>query len=518
MKNIRLISLITLIVLPLSGLSAQEKQLSVTEKLDAYYQQALTDWGVPGMAVAIIKDNEIVLMKGYGVKEINKGGKVDEETIFAIASLSKAFTSAALAVLVDEGKIEWDDKVRQHLPWFEMYNPYVTENMTIRDLLCHRSGLKTFSGDLLWFESSYSRDDIIRRAKYLEPTYGFRSDFGYSNIMFLVAGEVVKEVSGQSWDEFVETRFFEPLGMKNTSTSIKKLKGEKNVASPHTVDYYSDETVAVPYMNWDNIAAAGGINSNVKDYANWIKLHLNSGVFNNDTIFSPIQSWEMWASNTPQFVSKGSASLWPSTHFKSYGLGWGISDYMGKKIVTHGGGTDGMTCYTALVPEENLGFVILTNKYSSMYYALTYQTLDAFLNKSGKESDWSKTLLRIVNRNIKNDKEEAEKAKESIVSGTKPSLELKKYVGTYGGDLYGNAEVRLLDDELLITLIPAPKLTSKLKHLQYDTFTIKFNHFPGLPEGTVNFIINAKGEVEELRIDVPNPDFDFTELKFIKKV
>jgi len=190
---------------------------------------------------------------------------------------------------------------------------------------------------------------------------------------------------------------------------------------------------------------------------------------------------------------------------------------MGRKIVTHGGGTDGMACYTALVPEEDLGIVILTNKYSSMYYALTYQTLDAFLSEPGTSGDWSKTMLDLINKRKKYEIEAKDKAAKEVITGTKPSLSIEKYTGTYGGDLYGDAEVRIHGDDLYITMIPAPKLTAKLNHLYYDTFSVKFEQFPGLPTGTVNFVINSKGKVEELRIDIPNPDFDFTELAFLKK-
>ncbi|MCP4122066.1 MAG: serine hydrolase, partial [Bacteroidetes bacterium] len=220
------------------------------------------------------------------------------------------------------------------------------------------------------------------------------------------------------------------------------------------------------------------------DYTNWIKLLLAEGIFKTDTIFSKKVIHQMWSANTPLNVSQGSTKLWPSTHLKAYGLGWGLSDYMGRKIVTHGGGTDGMTCYTALIPEEELGIIILTNKYSGMYYPLTYQTLDAFLAPPDHSSDWSTTLLDITNSRKEHEKAEKEKAEKELITGTRPSLSVEKYTGTYGGKLYGNCEVRVAGDDLFITMIPAPKLTSKLTHLYYDTYSIKFGQFPGLPSGT----------------------------------
>jgi CubicO group peptidase (beta-lactamase class C family) len=216
--------------------------------LDRYFETARKEWKIPGMAVAIVKDGKVVLAKGYGVKEFSKQEKVDENTLFAIASNTKAFTAATLAILVDEGKINWDDKVRDYLPYFKLYDAYVTEEMTIRDLLCHRSGLKTFSGDLLWYESSYSTVEVIKRARFLKPGYSFRSGYGYSNIMFMAAGEVVPAVTGKPWKDFVKERIFEPLGMKTSNIGTTDLKKYNNVAAAHYV-YLDGKTVTVPYSS-----------------------------------------------------------------------------------------------------------------------------------------------------------------------------------------------------------------------------------------------------------------------------
>ena len=215
-------------------LDAQTISKQVLKNLDEYYSKALTDWEVPGMAIAIVKDDSVIFARGFGVREIGKPEKVDANTLFAIASNTKAFTAATLAILVDEGKLKWDDKVINYLPWFQLYDPYVTANMTIRDLLSHRSGLATFSGDLVWFATNYSREEVIKRAKYLKPVYGFRERFGYSNIMFLAAGEIVHAVSGQTWDDFVAERIFKPLKMARTNTTTKALVGLDNVAQCHT--------------------------------------------------------------------------------------------------------------------------------------------------------------------------------------------------------------------------------------------------------------------------------------------
>ncbi|HCT30390.1 MAG TPA: serine hydrolase [Bacteroidales bacterium] len=495
-----------------SNLLAQKEPQKTLRALDEYYAKALKDWEVPGMAIAIVKDDSLIFAKGFGVKEVGKPDKVDANTLFAIASNTKAFTAAALAILVDEGKIKWDDKVIKYLPWFQLYDPYVTYNMTIRDLLCHRSGLATFSGDLLWFGTNYSREEVIKRARFLKPAYGFRERYGYSNIMFLAAGEIVHVVSGKTWDEFVSERIFKPLAMNRTVTSTNALKDLDNVAQCHTD--FGGKTISIPYLNWDNVAPAGAINSSVNDLSKWIKLQLNRGKLGGTQVFTANRSHEMWSPNTLQGVSSYSESLFPSTHFKAYALGWGVSDYLGRKIVSHSGGYDGMISYTCLVPEEKLGFVILTNKNSSLYNPLVYKTLDMFLG--GISTDWSTMMLNNSKKQMEMEKKNRVEEELKRNKDSNPTLALNEYAGLYGGDLYGNAKVTIENGELKLVFAPAPQFNSVLKHWQYDTFSIQFPDFPSLPQGKVTFIINAMGKVDEMRVEVPNPDFDFTELKFKK--
>jgi len=482
------------------------------KSLDEYYAKAINDWRVPGMAIAIVKDDSVIFAKGYGIREIGKPEKVDKNTLFAIASNTKAFTSAAMAILVDEGKVNWDDKVIKYLPWFQMYDPYVTYNMTIRDLLCHRSGLATFSGDLIWFASNYSREEVIKRVRFLKPVYGFRERFGYSNIMYLTAGEVIHSVSGKSWDILVAEKIFKPLGMNRTFTSVNDLKGMDNVAMCHTE--YNDTIISIPYLNWDNIAPAGAINSCVADLAKWMKFQLRNGKIGSNQIFSEKRSREMWSPNTVQNVSSFSEKQFPSTHFKAYALGWGVSDYLGKKIVSHSGGYDGMLSYTCLIPEGKMGFVILTNCNNSVYNPLVFKTLDVLLG--GKDTDWSQLMLENLKKQQEIEKKNNLEEEQKRVKDSHPTLSLKEYEGLYGGELYGNATITNENGSLKLSFVPAPKFHSLLKHWQYDTFSIRFPEFPSLPEGKVTFIINAAGKVEEMRVNVPNPDFDFKELVFKK--
>ncbi len=509
-KTQKLLIGLFLLIIPFSLFAQNETEAleAKLEALDAYYAKALADWDVPGMAVAIVKNDTIVFAEGYGLCDINKKEKVDDNSLFAIASNTKAYTSAALGLLVDEGRIDWDDRVQDYIPWFQLYDPWVSAHMSIRDLLTHRSGLKTFAGDLLWYGSNYDRNEVIRRARYLEPTYDFRTKFGYSNIMYLTAGQIIEAVTDTTWDDFLKYRFFEPLNMKRTITTTEKLGDFDNIAMPHTeVD---DRTITIDYLNWDNIAPAGAIISSVHDVAQWIRLQLNHGIYENDTIFSAQMQHEMWTPVTSLPISRGAASLWPSTHLKGYALGWQVYDYHGKKIVTHNGGYDGMISQTVLIPELNTGFVILTNKNSSMYYPLQYKTMDVLLD--GGDTDWSEMFLGWQNRG-ENDDENTQDSSISIPA----SLPLEAYTGTYGGDIYGNAEVSLKDGNLRIDLIPTPGFASELKHKNCNAFEIKMEGFPSLPGGIVNFLIDAEGNANELIIDIPNPDFDFTELEFKRK-
>ena len=481
-------------------------------KLDAYFEKALTDWEVPGMAIGIIKDNNIWMAKGYGVRNSASKGEVNAQTIFPIASNTKAFTSAALASLVDKKLISWDDRVVDYISYFQLYDPYVTQMMTIRDLLCHRSGLATFSGDLLWFNSNYSSEEVIKRARFLKPTYDFRTKFGYSNIMFITAGEIIPIISEKSWDSYLSENFFTPLGMSRTYTSISLLDEVDNVASPH--NDINGEVRPVPYQNWDNIGGAGAINSCVDDMLKWLKLQLNEGTLDNHQYFSKQSAWEMWSPQTIQAVSPYSKNRFPTIHFKAYGLGWGMFDYHGVKVISHSGGYDGMISYSCFVPEKGLAFVILTNKNSSLYYPLSYKILDEFI--AGIDKDWSIEILDLIKKNEEYDEQQKKKMNAERILGTKPTLDLKSYSGIYSSELYGDAEIKLVNKKLQVVLLPSPLFTGELAHWQYNTFTVKMNNFPSLPAGKVNFYLGMDGTIEEMKIDIPNPDFDFTELQFLK--
>ena len=499
-----------LVVLFISVISLQGiSQKSIdTEKLDEYITACMKDWEIPGLAIGIVKDDSVIFAKGYGVRELGKKDKVDVNTMFGIASLSKAFTAACLAVLVDEGRISWDDKVTDYLEYFRLYDPCATHEITVRDLLCHRAGFRTFSGDLLWYTTTYTRREIIERIQYLEPAYSFRSQYGYSNLMFLVAGELIPAISGKSYDEFVQTRIFDPLGMKNSNTSISEHKNYDNVAIPH--DKVNGKMTPIIYRSWDNIAPAGGINSTVSDMVKWIKLQLNSGTFNGKELYSSARQKEMWQAHTPQ----NPPALNKTIHFRAYGLGWGMMDYYGRKVVYHGGACDGMISRIALVPEEKLGFVILTNNINALPAALMYRIIETYMGEKGKK--YSDLFLNYYKSREEQQKQKMEKEEAERVKDSSPTLPLKDYTGTYRCRLYGEAKVTYKNKKLIISFVPAPDFTSEMDHWQYNTFRIKFEKYVYLPEGKVTFTINAKGKPDKMFIDVPNPDFHFYELIFEK--
>lgn len=492
--------------------SAGAQQDTRVDSLKKYLNDARVKWNVPALSVGIIHNDSIVLLEGFGEREIGTGKAVDGNTLFAVASNTKAFTATALGILSDEGKLRWDDKVIDYLPWFRLYDPYVTANMTIRDLLTHRSGLATFSGDLIWYGSTHSRQEIIERAAFLKPVYGFRSNYGYSNIMYLAAGEIIKVVSGQPWEDFVQHRILDPLGMANTLTSTTQLKGVTNVAMPH--NDVGDNIIQIKYLNWDNIAPAGALISSSADMLKWLKFQLHHGKISDSTLVKASTMREMQHSQTVMNVSAFSKKFWPSTHFKTYGLGWSLMDYHGRKVISHSGGYDGMISFSAFVPEENLGFVILTNKNSSLYYPLSFKILDVFLSQD--TTDWSNDFYELITRNEAAEKQSREEEKSKRIKGTSPTLPLEAYAGTYTSEIYGDVVVELNNKELSLRFVPTPMFHSPLMHWQYNTFLIKFPDVPSLPEGKAAFVLDMDSKVHQLLNDVPNPDFDFTELNFIK--
>lgn len=480
--------------------------------LAKYVEKTRQDWEVPGLAVAVVQNDQVVFSQGFGSQELGKASPVDEHTLFAIASNSKAFTAAALAILVDEGKLSWDDHVSDYLPWLKLKDQHATADLRVRDLLCHRSGLGTFSGDLLWWGTDYSPEEVLRRLAVLEPASPFRSRYGYSNLMFLAAGEVIHTVSGKPWGEFIHQKIFQRLGMTRSITSVKDLIEKGNFATPHKT--FSDRSDPILWTNWDTMAAAGGIISSVHDMSHWLRLQLRRGVISDeDSLFSRKQSQTMWQAHMPIPVSESYRERYPTPHFRAYGLGWGLSDYKGHKVIGHGGGYDGMYSQVVMVPEKELGIVVLTNSMTGISPAITYRIMDHVLG--GDTKDRSATLLKSFKEGRIDFEQRIEDAITPVATDSKPSHDLSAYTGDFQCPLYGNAKVILEDGKLVLTDLPNPKLVADLEHLHYDTFKLNWrNDYAWFGSGTIHFVADSRGVFQKLEFDVPNDDLWFYELKF----
>lgn len=351
------------------------------EDLDAYVAMSMKTFDVPGMAVAIVKDGKVVVAKGYGVRKLGDPTPVDEFTMFGIGSNTKAFTTAALATLIDEGKLSWDDPVYQRLPGFVMYDPYVSHEMTIRDLLTHRSGMGLGEGDLLfWPHSTYTREEVIYKLRFMKPASSFRSHYAYDNLLYMTAGQIIPAVTGTSWDDYIRQHIFAPLGMNHSNVSNTAFKAGDDYASPHS--FVDGKLQVIPFGVLDNAGPAGAINSCATDMAKWVQLQLNRGRFadHDGRLFSEQRSNEMWSPQTILPIGKYApalAGLKPK--FADYALGWALRDYHGRKLVGHTGGVGGFVSRVMLVPEENLGVVVLTNaEEGGAFDSILYHVLDHY--------------------------------------------------------------------------------------------------------------------------------------------
>jgi CubicO group peptidase (beta-lactamase class C family) len=486
--------------------------------LDAYVARSMKIFDVPGMAVAIIKDGKVVLLKGYGVRKLGESTPVDENTLFGIGSNTKAFTAAALATLVDAGKISWDDPVYQRLKGFEMYDPYVSKEMRIRDLLCHRSGLGLGEGDLMfWPHTTFTRDDVVYRLRFLKPHTSFRTTYAYSNVMFVTAGQVVAEVSGETWDNYVRDKILAPLGMKNTNTSASAFRQGDDWATPHSKIDGKLQPIALE--NLDNAGPAGSINSSVADMSKWVLLQLNHGKIpgSETRIFSDNASREMWSQQMIVPIRTTPPELKNLTpHFAGYALGWGLRDYKGRKLVSHSGGVAGYVTRVMLVPEENLGVVILTNaEKDSAFEAVLYHILDAYFG--GATQDYIAAFKTVDDKREKDADETMKKAAQARAVDSKPSLPLEKYVGDYSDPWYGRVTIRQNGGGLLLNFERTEKGLADLQPWQYDTFKAHWRD-RGVEDAFVTFALKPDGSIDHFTIVPVSPladfSFDYQDLYF----
>lgn len=442
----------------------------ITDSLDTYIQKGIRDWNVPGLSIVIVKDGKVVLLKGYGVKNITTSERVDENTLFMIASNTKLFTGTALALLEYRNMLSLNDKITTYFPHYSLYDKGTTELVTIRDLLSHRIGTKTFQGDFTFWNTKLSRSEIIKKMKLLKPTGLFRQDYGYCNSCFLTAGEVIPKVTGRQWEDFVYDSIVKPSGMMSTYMLSAGIEQQKNVATPYTTSY-TGTVRTVPYDQWDNLGPAASMVSNVSDLGKWLGVQLDSGRVNGQQVipFAVLQKTR----DVNIVTGSRKSSLYP-VHFRGYGLGLFSSDYNGRQIYWHTGGAGGMVSNVCFVPEERLGIAILTNNDNQNFFELLrYQILDAYLdvpyvNRSGQQLASFKQDLQTQVAQIQSWR--------NRVKGTKTPLVIPAYTGIYTNELYGSIKITAEGQNLKIAYGLKPDLTATLHYMDNNEWLLEYNN------------------------------------------
>ena len=509
-------SKLSLILLLVFGLKVSALFSQVTsQEIDAIVERAMDNFTVAGVAVAVVKDGKIIHQKGYGIQSINSKKKVNENTNFGIASNSKAFTTTALAILVEEGKISWTDKVIKHLPEFKMYNDYVTQNFNIQDLLTHRSGLGLGIGDLMFFPdgSDFTINDIISSFQHFKPVSAFRTKFDYDNLLYLVAGEVIARVSGLTWEKFIKERIFDPLAMDNSYASLAYINDKSNVASPHL---NKDQKLSLTDPEqWDPKkinGAAGGIYSNVNDIANWMLVNLNKGKYGANLgkqLFTEASQREIWKIHTTTNVNRNPRY---SSHFAGYGLGWGLTDVNGNMVVSHTGGLIGMLSKTILVPDLNLGIIVLTNTYldgAGVFSAVTQTILDKYLGLDN--FDWTTTYVNRLKQGGNEADEVVAKILATLEAANKTIVDLTNYTGVYKDPWFGKIEIYEKENKLWFKSLRSPKLSGQMQYYKANTFVVKWTA-SGLTDADafVMFQLDEDGVAQGFKMKGISPAIDFS--------
>jgi CubicO group peptidase (beta-lactamase class C family) len=482
--------------------------------LDADVASVLKAFDVPGIAIAVVKDGKVLVAKGFGVRRLGQPGAVDAQTLFEVASNSKAFTAAALAMLVDEGKLAWDDPVTKHLPGFQMYDAYVTHAITVRDLLTHRSGLGLGAGDLLWWPTtSFSTDEIIERLRYIRPATSFRNSYAYDNLLYIVAGKIIAEKAGKSWGAAIRERILTPLGMHATTTSLEDNAGNPNLAGAHSK--INDKIAAVKSMPVPNAVGAVGINSNAEDLAKWMAALLDGGQVGAGAeprarLFSAAQGREMWTAQTPMQIAEakpGLAALTPN--FNAYGLGFNLRDYKGMKLAQHGGALQGFFSQVVMVPQAKLGVAILTNAESgAAMRALQWRVLDHYLDVA--PSDWIGLFGAADRAGHAEDAHKQGTAAAARAAKSRPSLPPAAYDGDYQDAWYGLATIRHDGGKHVMSFSRTPDLVGELEHWQHDTFIVRWKERNFNADAYVTFALNPDGSVERMKMAPVSSETDFS--------
>ncbi len=486
---IRIPSVLVAVVVALCLKASPAAQPAPLTGFDDLVARAMKDWRVPGLAMAVAKDGKVVVERGYGVRQLGQPAPVDSHTLFAIGSTTKAMTAALVGMLVDDKLLAWDDPVVKHLPWFQLKDPAVTRELTVRDLLTHRGGLG--NADYLWYGQSNSTEEILKRVRLIEPAYSVRSSFIYQNIMYAAAGAVIEAAGHKPWAETIRLRIFEPLGMRDSIATAATLKAHANVAAPH--DIVGGQVRVIENMSVDPVASAGAVWSSVSDMARWMQFLLDGGRIGGSGGKRLIGEATFAELFKPQTIAP--FDMYPTTsvvkpHWMTYGLGWFQQDYRGRAVDFHTGSIDGMTAIHGLMRDDRLGVYVLANlDHAEVRHALMYTVLDRYIG--APERDWSAELLKLYTGIKRQADESREKEEAKRVRGTTPSLPLAQYAGTYSDPLRGDVEVTLSDGGL--RLRHGPGFVGRLEHWHYNTFRAKWTaewHAPAL----VTFALDAEGK------------------------
>jgi len=442
----------------------------VTDSIDSYITQGMKDWQVPGLAVVIVKDGKIVLLKGYGVMDIVSKQPVTGNSLFMIASNTKLFTATSLSQLEYDKKISLDDRFSKYFPDFKLYEPTSTELLTVKDLLCHRIGTKTFQGDFTFWNSHLSREQIMQKMRLMKPGKAFRDHFGYCNSCFLSAGQVIPKVTGRQWEDYVQDSILAPLQMNSTYTSLKKIKDLSAVATPYTTAY-TNTLQQVPLDQWDNLGPAASILSNVSDLAHWLMFQLDSGKYAGRQIM-PFQILERTREINTLISSKRSG--FTPTHITGYGLGLFVSDYAGRQVYWHTGGAAGMVSILSFVPEEGLGIAVLTNNDNQEFFvALRDQILDAYLGVGYRNR--SSIMVKAQDHEMQDSLGVIEGWKQRV-KGLAPPLPLSAYAGHYHNPLYGSMDIHIKDGKLALTFNGHDHLTAIMDYMDNGDWLLRYDN------------------------------------------
>ena len=508
LRLLRSLAFVLLIVTALSAQTDPRLDRLVTETVD----RARKEFNVPGMAVAVVHEGKVVLARGFGVRKLGEPAPVTPNTLFAIASNSKAFTSAALAMLVDEGKLAWDDRVIDRLPEFAMSDAYVTREMRIRDLLCHRSGLGLGAGDLMFFpRSDLTPEQILYRLRFVPLATSFRSEYAYDNVLYLVAGAVVQRISGLTWQQFIRQRFYQPLGMTGSRTSINDVSSSDDVAHPHSVTDGKLTALPLGSLALENNAPAGALVSSVADLSKWVTTLLNRGqTSDGKKLLSEAQVKELWKPLIVLHPPDPPAPIAESrSNFVAYALGEGVRDYRGRLMITHTGGLLGMVTQVTMIPDLKLGVIVLTNQeVGAAFSSVSNTVLDHYLNAPPK--DWVAAYAQVKKEREAEAHKTVADASAKRNARSKPSLPLASYAGRYRDPWYGDVVIEAKNGGLVMRFTHSPALTGALEHWQFDTFIARWTDRSLLADAYVTFSLDPDGAITGVKMKAVSPLTDFS--------